>query len=117
MTEWWSAQQSGLIGGLAGAVFGILGGTVGALVGIFAPKGIGRKPLLIALTIILIKSVGVLITGIVAVLQHQPYHVYYPLLLIGLISTGIFASLYPVIRNRFRQADQRKLDAESLRRS
>jgi hypothetical protein len=48
-------------------------------------------------------------------INDQPYHVWYPLVLIGGILTLVMGPLLPVVRLRYRQAEQRKLDAAGLR--
>ena len=47
----------------------------------------------------------------------QPFFVYYPLLLIGILASGLMSGLLPVIRKRYQEADNRRLDAEEFRRS
>ena len=116
MTPWWTDQQAGLIGGIAGSGLGILGGIIGTLAGIFAPQG-KCKGLVFGLCFFAI-GVGVfcLITGLVALILGQPYGVYYPLLLIGILGTAVVGGITPVIRMRYREADNRRLEAEDLRR-
>lgn len=116
MTEWWDQQTAGWIGAIGGGGLGTLAGVFGALAGYLAPKGIGRIPILTFHWIILLVGVASLIFGIVAVTQGQPYHVYYVPMLVGAVLTFVMGGLLPVIRLRYRQAEQRKLDAEELRR-
>jgi hypothetical protein len=117
MNHWWTAQQAGLIGGVAGSVVGIMGGLLGTIAGIYAPQG-KLKGLVYGLTATIIGAGGIsLITGIVALLLGQPYFVYYPLLLIGSVCVISLGSLVPVIRLRYREADHRRLEAEEIRRS
>jgi hypothetical protein len=60
---------------------------------------------------------AMLVTGIVGVVMGQPYHVYFPLLLAGFILVCVLTPLLPVIRMRYAQAEHRRLDADSMRRS
>ena len=46
----------------------------------------------------------------------QPYHVMFPLLLIGIVLTFVMGPLLPVMRRAYLQADQRRLEAEAIRR-
>ena len=62
-------------------------------------------------------GVVLLAAGLVGLLVGQPYVVYYPFLLLGLIMSAVFGGLYPVMRTRYRQAETRKLEAEALRRA
>lgn len=114
--EWWSQQMAGLIGGLGGGGFGALGGILGAAAGILAPRGRGKPVIVGAMTSIVVIGVAALVSGIVAVTGGQPYHVWYPLVLIGGILTVVVGSLIPVVMLRYRQAEARRLDAEELRR-
>jgi hypothetical protein len=117
MSPWWTDPQAGLVGGIGGSVVGVLGGTLGTVAGICAPRG-KCKWLVYGLAAFLMGT-GIisLIAGVAAVLLHQPYGVYYPLILLGFISTVGMGGLLPVIRLRYRQADNRRLDAEEFRRS
>jgi len=117
MNEWWSQHASVLIGAIGGGGGGALAGIFGGLMGYLAPRGIGRTPMLGAHAALITCGVVALITGIVALAAGQPYHVYFPLLLGGGIVTIVMGSLFPVARLRYRQAEQRKFDAEQFRRS
>lgn len=117
MDAWWSDQTAGLVGGIAGSVVGILGGTLGTLAGICAPKG-KCKSLVYALTGLIITSgVITLVVGIVAVVLRQPFFVWYPLILVGCVTTFVVGGITPVIALRYRQAEMRRLEAEEFRRS
>lgn len=117
MNCWWTAQQAGLIGGVAGSVVGILGGILGTIAGIYAPKG-KLKGLVYGLAATIIGFGGIsLVAGIVALLLRQPFFVYYPLILVGFVCVISLGSLVPVIRLRYREADHRRLEAEEIRRS
>ncbi len=117
MTPWWTDPQAGLVGGIAGSVLGLLGGVWGTLVGFGAPRG-RFKPFVFGLSMFLIGTgVLCLIAGVVAVIMGQPFFVYYPLGLIGLISTATIGGQLPMVRRRYQEADNRRLDAEEFRRS
>lgn len=117
MTPWWTDAQAGLIGGIAGGGLGVLGGVFGTICGICAPRG-KCKTLVYGLAAFMIGGgIVSLIAGIVALILHQPYGVWYPLLLIGVVGTAVVGGLMPVIRRRYQEADKRRLEAEELRRS
>lgn len=116
MSAWWAQDVGTWIGAFGGAGLGVIGGTLGAVGGALAPKGKARGAVLGTHTALLIVSAATLLTGIAALLMSQPYHVWYPLLLIGGIGTFVLGPLLPVVRNRYREAEQRRLEAEELRR-
>jgi len=116
MNPWWSQHAAALIGGLGGGGVGILGALLGTLMGTLAPRGIG-KGLVIGLQCVLL-GIGVVtaVTGLTAMVLGQPYHVWYPLVLIGFVLGGVCGGLLPATRHVYRQAEARRLDAEQMRR-
>ena len=117
MDPWWTAQQAGWLGGIGGTVCGVFGALLGTVGGICAPRGKCKG--LVHLLIMGPLCLGALwlVAGVVAIVMGQPYHVWYPLVLLGGITTFVFGALLPVFRARYRQADVRRLEAEELRRS
>lgn len=116
MNEWWTQQTAGWIGGLGGGGLGTLAGCFGALIGSLAPRGIARGFMLTVHAGFIAVGVLALVGGVVAISLGQPYHVWYPLVLIGGILTVVMGALFPVARMRYRQAELRRLDAEEIRR-
>ncbi len=116
MEPWWTVQQTGLIGGIGGAAIGMVGALVGSL-SFLIVRGKG-KPFMVGLFGVMI-AVGVALLGvtIVAMVKSQPRHVWYPLMLGGILSTVLFGSLLPVVLIRYRAAETRRMEAEQLRRS
>ena len=104
---WWTDRQAGLIGGIAGSVVGVLGGVVGTLAGL----GKAKRATLGLVASLTIFGVVCLLAGVVAVVLSQPWTVYYPLLLIGLISTLVFGLNFPMIRRSYAQRELRKMEA------
>ena len=117
MTPWWSAYTGNLIGAIGGSAIGVLGGTLGTLAGVLAPRGKGRRPVIASFVTFNALGLVLLGTGLFALLSGQPYHVWYPLVLCGGILSLVLSTLLPGLRARYRQAEARRLDAESLRRS
>lgn len=116
MSDWWDPQSSGMIGGLLGAAAGVFGGLLGAAIGVLAPRGKCKRLIIGAQVSAVAVGVAALVAGVAAVVMGQPYHVYYPLLLAGFILTVVMGAMLPVTLKRYRQADQRRLNAEELRR-
>ncbi|MFG0241189.1 MAG: hypothetical protein ACF8R9_00240 [Phycisphaerales bacterium JB054] len=116
MTEWWTSQDAALIGAIGGSAVGVLGGVFGTVVGLCAPKGIARVPVLGTQLALAVLGVVMLVAAVVALLGSQPYHVWFPLLLGGVLLASLMGGLYPVVRARYMQAEARRMDAEALRR-
>ena len=53
--------------------------------------------------------------GLVALLAGQPYGIWYPMLLAGFIFSFVFGGLIPVVRRVYLQAENRRIEAESIR--
>jgi MFS family permease len=118
MTEWFTNPEAGVLGAILGGSIGIVGGGIGGpLMGYFVPKGRAKTFILGFLWFWFILGVALIITGIVAITQSQPYHVYYPFLFCGGIASVVMGPLIPVIARRYRAAEQRRLAAEEFRRS
>lgn len=116
MTPWFDEQTAGLVGGLLGAgvgtVFGGIGGGVG---GPLAAMGKARAFVLGIFYFGLAVGVGLAITGLAALVMGQPWWVWMSFLLPGVVSAGVMGGLLPVVKMRYRQAEQRKLDAQNFR--
>lgn len=107
---WWGETTGGLIGAIAGSLFGILGGLVGVLAGFGRARG-----LVVALMLTMIAAgTAALAVGLAALILGQPYPVYYPLLLLGLLATVIPGALLPNIRRRYAQVELRKMAAADI---
>ena len=115
MTIWWDAATSGLIGAIGGGFFGLFGSVVGPVMGICAPKGKAKAFVLVSLIVGAAIGVATLIAGIAALAMKQPYHVWYPLMLIGGFGSVVPGVLLPIARLRYRQAEQRRMDASAIR--
>lgn len=116
MTEWWDPQTGNYIGAYGGAFIGVFfGGVGGGIGGTLAPKG-KAKTLVMSITYAGI-ALGIvnLISGGIAVLTQQPYHVYYPLLLIGVILTVVELSILPTLNKAYARSEQQRLDAQLAR--
>jgi hypothetical protein len=105
--QWWDDRTGGLIGGIGGSIIGCLGGLIGTLAGMGRARrfvlGLTKALFLVGLVLI-----GV---GLVAVVQSQPYGVYYPLLLAGVISAAVCGGLLRTLRRRYDELELRKMSA------
>jgi len=105
--EWWTPQASGLIGGIGGSIAGLLGAVIGVLAGMRRFKGV----VISAISLGIEMGVLSLIVGLVAFCLRQPYHVTYPLILFGVISTFVLAGNVPQILKRYREDELRRMTA------
>jgi hypothetical protein len=97
-----------------GTALGIMGGVLGSLAGTLAPRGKG-KPLVIGLFVATLMACAVMLAaGVVALLQGQPYGVWYGLGFPGLLGLGIMGGLLPLVQRRYREAEERRLSATDL---
>jgi hypothetical protein len=112
MNEPWF--DASLYAWIPGTLLGVLGGLWGSLVGILAPRGKAKSLVLGSLGLMLAASAGCLILGVLALLQHQPYGVWYGLILPGVLGLVLFPSLTPVVLMRYREAEARKMQARDL---
>ena len=95
-----------------GAFWGIYGALVGTLYCLLAPRGKGRRFLTGLLVFAFIMGITHLVVGIAAVLLGQPYHVWFPFLLLGgLLTFVIPLGPFPAIKKAYDQAELRKLQA------
>ena len=104
---WWSDRTGGWVGGISGGVLGLLG----ALVGLLAGRGKARRLVFGLLMTILVVGGTSLLLGIVAVSMGQPYAVYYPLLLCGVIATLLPLALIPQLKRRYEELELRRMSA------
>jgi hypothetical protein len=103
---WWSDRAAGLIGGIGGSVLGCLGGLIGTL----AARKKARTFVLGATQAMI--ALGGLLTavGLVALSLRQPYAVWFPLLLGGIILLSAFRMLR-MYRQAYQDEEMRKMVA------
>ena len=106
-TGWWSDRQAGLMGGIAGSALGILGAAIGWL----SSAGRARGFVFGALKTGAYFGVALVILGGLALASGQPYAVYYPLLLLGTISTVLGLWLPRSMSKRYEELELRRMQA------
>jgi hypothetical protein len=99
---------------IPGTALGVLGGLWGSVLGILAPRGRGKTLVLGSLLLMLLADALCLAIGILALMNHQPYGVWYGLMLPGVIGLIILGRLTPVALMRYREAENRKMQARDL---
>lgn len=112
MTEPWF--DANLYAWIPGTLLGIAGGILGSLAGILAPRGKAKGLVLGFHGLVIGVSAVLLIAGVVAFIQGQPYGIWYGLGLPGLLGITVFGALLPVLSKRYRQAEERRLAAHDM---
>jgi len=117
MDPWWTEQQAGMIGGLLGAGIGVFfGGIGGGLGGPLAAAGRAKAFVLGIFGAGIAIGAVLVITGLVALVLGQPWHVWLWLIMPGAVCAVVCGSLFPIVRMRYRQHEERVLAAEEFRR-
>lgn len=104
---WWPVTWSGWIGGGAGAFFGCFGG----LLGMLSQKGRARGFVVTSSYVLIAIGTVCLIAGIIALALSQPYHVFYPLLLLGVILTTVMLGTRKQMHASYQAAEERRMAA------
>ena len=113
MEQWFDERTAGMIGGIIGSVVGITGGLIGSISAICVQKG-WKKLFFTLLKIVITANSILLITGIIALICRQPYHVWFVFLLSGLLGVVLFSIGFPVMGKRFTEYELRKMQAKDL---
>lgn len=102
---------------LPGTVFGCLVGLWGTLAGVFGPRGQARS-LVVGFGLLLLAAAAVLlVAALIALRGGQPYGVWFALLLPGAQGVLILGPLFPLVLKRYRQAEERRMQAEDFQQS
>ena len=105
--EWWSPRVSGTVGGL----LGVLGGLLGTLLGLCGPLVSKGKAKGITMGLVLLLTVAGFfqsLVGMIAFFGGQPHHVYYPLLLAGLLELCLGILFLVLVSRRYAQVTPEK---------
>jgi len=101
-------------GWIFGAGLGMVGGLLGSLGGTLAPRG-KAKPLVMGLFgLSLVACALMLAASIVAFRADQPYGVWFGLGLPGAVGLLVLGGVMPIVQQRYREAEQRRLSAADL---
>ena len=107
---WWSGAGGGWIGGIGGSVLGLLC----ALMAVLANRHVGAKLVMALLLAFMVVSLAALAAGVIGALGDQPYAVYFPLLLCGILyglMGGLGLVVYPRIYQGFELRRMFAIDA------
>lgn len=104
---WWAPAATGWILGLAGALIGLFGMVAGRL----ATKGRAQGLVIGGLWLILGLGGILLIAAVFSLFRNQPYLVFFPLLLLGVVCLALAPLLLVSIKKRFRALELQKMKA------
>ena len=110
-------DNAGLVGGILGGGVGTMGAIYGTTLGVLVPRGKGKLFVFALHWTFLTIGVTLLAAGLAALIAGQPYEVWYVLILPGALLTVLMGIFTPIMRQLFRQAEHRRLEAEEFRRS
>lgn len=104
---WWDDRAGGMLGGILGSGLGCLGAIIGTL------GGMGKARRFVLGLVIAGFLTGLLLlgAGVVALIYAQPYAVWYPLFLTGVLCSAVIGGLLPVMRRRYEQLELRRMKA------
>jgi|GEM_PF-484734 len=105
---WFDARTTNMLGGILLCCYGAL---FGILCSILVPRGKGKRLLYGMVLFAGIMEIFSLVIGLTAVLYGQPYHVWSPLVLLGVISIAVFCPLFFTIKKQYAQVELRKMQA------
>ncbi len=109
---WWGWQVGVILGAGGGTLLGLIGAAIGVLCGF----GLARRFVLAMMTTVFVAGCVSLVAGLLALVQLQPYHVFYPLLLLGIISVAVIGPLLFAVRRRYEQQELRRVAAPDASR-
>ena len=99
---------------IPGTAYGLTAALMGGLVGWLVPRGRARSFIVAAWFALWLLALVLLIAGIIALLEGQPWGVWYALLLPGAIGTLVVGANSIVIRTAYRKVEERRLAAKDL---
>jgi len=105
--QWVAAKTAILFGAFGGALVGVWGGLIGMLAG----RGKARGFVMGSATFLLVLGVISLCLGVAAFALGQPYVIFYPLLLIGVIVTLVVGGLRRTLPRRYEAHEMKKMQA------
>ena len=106
-SPWWSDQAAGLIGGGIGALLGCLG----SLMEWLTSKGKAPRFVLVTVRVLIVVGVVATVCGLWAILQKQPYSVWFALLMLGGLTLLILPFRMRRYEGQFRAIELRRMSS------
>ncbi|MGL6195636.1 MAG: hypothetical protein ACRC2T_12530 [Thermoguttaceae bacterium] len=111
---WFSEQESGWLGGIAGSVIGCIGGILGCACGFCVPRGKGRKIILVTILALSVLGLCILGIGVIALLYRQPWFVWFPFIQLGGILSALMIPGYFTIKNSYTKVELTKMQNQDV---
>lgn len=105
--QWFSNRSAALLGAIGGSLIGLWG----AMIGIVSARGKARGFALGSANALFVIGMISLVGGVVALATAQPYAVFYPLLLIGIIVVVVFGKLRGSLTARYEQLELKRMQS------
>ena len=105
--QWISSRTAILMGAISGSLIGVWGGLIAYL----TSRGKARGFVLNSANLLIALGAVSLVAGIAAFASAQPYAVYYPLLLIGVIIVAVVGGLRRSLPRRYEAMELQKMKA------
>lgn len=105
--QWFGTDTGAWIGAVAGSAVGFWG----AVIGLLAGRGRARVFVTSSVNVLLLAGVLGTAAGLFALMGGQPYAVYFPLLLIGVIILAVFGALRGNLTARYEHLELQKMQA------
>ncbi|MCP4299454.1 MAG: hypothetical protein GY783_02610 [Gammaproteobacteria bacterium] len=105
--QWFSNRSAALFGGIGGGLLGLWG----ALIGVLSSRGRARGFVLGSANALLIIGIASLVGGVIAFASAQPYAVYYPLLLIGVIVVVVIGKLRGTLLSKYEERELKRMQS------
>jgi hypothetical protein len=102
-------------GTIVGGGGGTLGGLIGAMAGILLPRGKGKRLVFGSMFVLMVVGLVMMAIGFLALVDGQPYGIWYPMVIAGVIFGIVNGSLLLGLRSVGREMERRKMEADDLR--
>ncbi len=108
---WWSERFGALFGAMLGSCLGV----VGAIIGVLGGRGRARRLVLTLLVALIAVGGSAALLAAAAMLSSQPRYVWYPLLLLGVLSAVVGLVLLRPMKVRYAADELRRIQAMDAR--
>lgn len=105
--QWISDRNATLFGAIGGSLLGVWG----AFVGLIASRGKARVFVLGSATLLLFVGAACLLVGVAALASAQPYAVYSPFLLIGVLLVALMAVFRRTLSMRYEHLELKRMQS------